>query len=81
MESKPLNRSYTLCLNMVEVELKKWGNSIGIILPAEKLKELNLRGGDKAELNLIKKEYINGFGICKGSKSFKEDKEGHRTFW
>jgi len=66
---------------MVEVELKKWGNSIGVILPAEKLKELNLREGDKAEINLVKKEYFNGFGICKGANTFEEAKESHIEFW
>ena len=27
---------------MVEVELKEWGNSLGVIVPVEKLKELGL---------------------------------------
>ena len=50
-------------------------------LPAEKLKELNLREGDKAEINLVKKEYFNGFGICKGANTFEEAKESHIEFW
>ena len=66
---------------MVEVELKRWGNSIGVILPLEKLKELNLREGDKAEIELVKKEHQDGFGLCKGAKPFDEDKESHTEFW
>ncbi len=64
---------------MVEVELKEWGNSIGVIIPIEELKELGLEKGDKVEIEIIKKETIDGFGICKGGKSFKEDEE-HEEF-
>ena len=64
---------------MVEVELKEWGNSIGIIIPIEELKKLGLEKGDKVEIELIKKEVMDGFGICKGSKPFKEDDE-HEEF-
>ena len=66
---------------MVEVELKLWGNSIGVILPAEKLKELGLQKGDRIEIDLVQKKRIDGFGICKGSKPFEEEKEKHDKFW
>ncbi|MBS3145586.1 AbrB/MazE/SpoVT family DNA-binding domain-containing protein [Candidatus Woesearchaeota archaeon] len=66
---------------MVEAELKKWGNSIGVILPAEKLKELKLGEGDKIDIAIVKKKKIDGFGLCKGAKPFKEEKEGHGRFW
>lgn len=66
---------------MVEVKLREWGNSIGVILPREKLRQLNLRKGDKIELQIIAKKRINGFGICKEAKSFEEEKEGHEEFW
>ncbi|MBS3175459.1 AbrB/MazE/SpoVT family DNA-binding domain-containing protein [Candidatus Woesearchaeota archaeon] len=65
---------------MVEVELKEWGNSIGVIIPIEELKELGLGKGDRVEIEIIKKEIADGFGICKGSKSFKEDLEMHGEF-
>ena len=29
---------------MVEVELREWGNSVGVIIPAETLRELKLKG-------------------------------------
>jgi antitoxin component of MazEF toxin-antitoxin module len=66
---------------MVEVELKEWGNSMGVILPAEKLKELRLRRGDKIDIDIVRKKMIDGFGVCKGSKPFKEEKEEHGEFW
>jgi len=66
---------------MVEVELKEWGNSIGIVLPADKIREMGLRKGDRVDINIIIKKQINGFGVSKGAKSFEEDKEGHPEFW
>ncbi len=66
---------------MVEVELKEWGNSVGVILPAEKLKELGLRKGDRVEIDLVQKKRIDGFGICKGARPFEEEKEKHNKFW
>ena len=66
---------------MVEVELKEWGNSIGVILPAEKLKELGLHKGDKVDINVIQKKRVDGFGICRGAKPFEEETDKHDKFW
>ena len=65
---------------MVEVELKEWGNSIGVILPVEKLKELDLQKGDKVEIEIMKKKRVDGFGISKGARPFEEEEEGHEEF-
>ena len=65
---------------MAEAELKAWGNSIGVIIPVEKLKKLGLRKGDTVDIDLVKKKNINGFGICKGAKPFEEEKELHEEF-
>ncbi len=59
----------------MEVELKEWGNSIGVIVPAEALKELGLRKGDKVEIQFVPKHGLSGFGICKGAKPFTEEKD------
>ncbi len=66
---------------MVEVELKEWGNSIGVVLPMDKIKEMGLRKGDRVDINIILKKRINGFGVSKGAKPFEEDKEEHEEFW
>ncbi len=66
---------------MVEVELREWGNSIGVILPSEKLKRLSLRKGDKIEIEIIVKKRIDGFGLCRGAESFEEEVEEHKDFW
>ena len=66
---------------MTEVELKEWGNSIGVIVPAEKLRELGLQKGDRIEIEIVQKNRIDGFGLCGGAKPFEEEKETHKKFW
>ncbi len=66
---------------MVEVELKEWGNSIGVVLPAEKLKEFRLQKGDKVDIDIVKKQRMDGFGIAKGAQLFQEEAEDHAEFW
>ena len=66
---------------MVEVELKEWGNSIGVILPAEKLKELGVSKGDKIDIDIVRKKQVDAFGICKGARPFEEEREEHPEFW
>jgi antitoxin component of MazEF toxin-antitoxin module len=66
---------------MVEVELKEWGNSIGVVLPIEKIREMGLRKGDKIEIKISLKKKIDGFGLAKGAKPFEEEKEVHEEFF
>ena len=66
---------------MIEVELKVWGNSLGIIVPVEKLKELNLQKGDTIKIDIVQKKRIDGFGICKGAQPFEEEQEPHKDLW
>ncbi len=66
---------------MTEVELKKWGNSIGLIVPADEIKLLGLQEGDKVDVSIIKKKRIDGFGLCKGKHPFQKEKETHGDLW
>ena len=66
---------------MVEVELKEWGNSVGAILPAELLRRLKLRKGDKVNIEIVAKKRVDGFGVCRGAESFEEEREGHKELW
>ena len=50
---------------MAEAELKAWGNSIGVIIPVEKLKELGLRKGDKIDIDIVKKKNMVPSGLVK----------------
>jgi hypothetical protein len=66
---------------MVEVELKEWGNSVGVVLPIDKVRQMGLKKGDKIEIKIFLKKRIDGFGIAKGGKPFEEEKEEHEEFW
>ena len=57
----------------IETEVKAWGNSLGIILPAEKVRELRLRTGDKINVEILAKKRIDAFGIAKGKPPFEEE--------
>ena len=65
----------------MEAELKQWGNSVGIIVPAEKLRDLGVGAGDLIEIEILPKKRVEGFGICRGAKPFEEEKEQHEEFW
>lgn len=62
---------------MTEVELKEWGNSIGVIMPADLLKEMGLRKGDIIDIDIVKKKMVDGFGICRGAHPFREEDTFH----
>ncbi len=66
---------------MVEVELKRWGNSIGAIFPSDVLNELGLHQGDTIDITVVGKKRIDGFGISRGAKPFEEEKELHPDLW
>lgn len=57
----------------VETEVKEWGNSLGVIIPAEKVRELKLRKGDKVTVEVITKKRIDAFGIARGAPPFEEE--------
>jgi len=66
---KTFYNSYTISLTMpVETEVKTWGNSLGIIIPAEEVKKLKLKKGDRVRVEIIAKKRIDGFGMWKGEK-------------
>ncbi len=66
---------------MIEVELKEWGNSIGIILPNKRLRKLNLKKGDKIEIEIITKKMVDGFGIAGKAKPLDEEDQEHKEFF
>ena len=58
---------------LLETEVKEWGNSLGIIIPAKKVRELKLKKGDKISFDVIAKKRINGFGIAKKTTPFEKE--------
>lgn len=39
----------------VSVKTKKWGNSLGVILPAEMVKQMNIKEGEEFTISIEKK--------------------------
>ena len=59
----------------VTVEVKKWGNSFGALIPSEAAKKLGLNEGEKVQLDITTQKKTSGFGMAKGAKSFKRELE------
>ena len=47
------------------VEAKKWGNSIGIVIPSDVVKGLEIIPGAKLDVDFKEKKRLDGFGIWK----------------
>ena len=74
--------SYLIRMCHATVELKKWGNSLGIIIPKDKVEELGLSEHDIIDLDIVKKEKVSGFGIAEGRVPYKrENASEHEDLW
>ena len=66
----------------IEVEIKKWGNSIGIILPKSLISEEGLKENDKIVVNIVRKTDLSKtFGKEKRNLSGQEFKDIVRQGW
>jgi len=71
----------------IEVRTKKWGNSVGVIIPSESLRKLNIKPDEKIIIEIQKKENIlkELFGKAKFKKSteqiLKEVREELKSKW
>lgn len=53
----------------IQTKLRKWGNSLGIVIPSEVLKDQNLKEGENVILEIKKKNTIKElFGSLKNWK-------------
>jgi antitoxin component of MazEF toxin-antitoxin module len=71
---------------MIEIEskLREWGRSIGVVIPKEKIKEENLKEGDKVKILILKEKnpIKETFGIAKLKRSTEEMlKESDEECW
>ena len=62
-------------------ELKKWGNSIGLVIESKTIKRLKLEAGEVVDYDIKVKKRIDAFGKFKGKKAFEEEIEAHKDFW
>ena len=66
----------------IEVILKKWGNSIGIVLPKGIVEEKNLKKNDKIFVELVKEADLTKlFGTIKRKVSGQKFKNKVRNGW
>jgi len=62
----------------IQTKLRKWGNSVGVVIPNEFLRKNNLREGQEIIIEIVKKNTIKElFGSLKDwkidSQKLKED--------
>jgi antitoxin component of MazEF toxin-antitoxin module len=57
-----------------EVRTKKWGNSLGVIIPSQTVEKLSLKPEESIVIEISKKENVlkELFGIAKTKKSARE---------
>lgn len=65
---------------MAETKIKRWGNSLALIIPKDiaKLEELN--EGDVVKVDISKEKRIDAFGMFRGAPSFSKEDEGDSDF-
>ena len=66
---------------VVENKAKRWGNSFGVVIPAEVARKIKLKEGQIVEVDIRLKKRVDAFGMFSGAKPFKEDKIEHENFW
>jgi len=58
---------------IAESTIKKWGNSLGMIIPQETAKQMKLQENQEVIVEITLKKKEEGFGIFKGAKPFKRE--------
>ena len=66
---------------MAEAKIKKWGNSLALIIPKEITKQEDLGEGDIVRVEISKEKRVDGFGMFKGIPKFKREKDEHDNLW
>lgn len=65
---------------MTETKIKRWGNSLALIIPKEITKQEELNEGDIVKVEISKEIRIDGFGILKGAPKFSREDKGDSDF-
>ncbi len=60
-----------------DATVKRWGNSLGIIIPKEAARKLGLKEGERIDVDFLPKKRIDGFGMSKGIGPFERDHDDH----
>ena len=67
-------------MHMAEAKIKRWGNSLALIIPKEITKQEDLDEGDVVKIEISKDKRIDGFGILKGAPKFSREDKGDSDF-
>ena len=59
----------------VSAKVKKWGNSLGIVIENRVSKELGLKPGELVDVDIFPKRKMSGFGIAKGVGGFVRERD------
>ncbi|HLG23403.1 MAG TPA: AbrB/MazE/SpoVT family DNA-binding domain-containing protein [Candidatus Nanoarchaeia archaeon] len=62
-------------MTVAESKIKKWGNSLGIIIPRKVAEQIDLKEGEEVSVDIIKKKRNDSFGIFKGAKPFHREED------
>ena len=65
---------------MAEAKIKKWGNSLALIIPKEMARLEDLDEGDIVKLELSKEKRVDGFGMFKNAPPFSRKDKGDSDF-
>lgn len=66
----------------IEVVLKKWGNSMGVVLPKEMVEKEELKENQKVLIEVVKEaDFTKLFGSLKRKMSGQEFKDMVREGW
>lgn len=66
----------------IQVKIRKWGNSMGIVLPKIVIERENLKEDDKILINLVKEaDFTKLFGSLKTKTTGQEFKDEIRKGW
>jgi antitoxin component of MazEF toxin-antitoxin module len=70
-------------MNAIVTTLRRWGNSLGLTLPAEFVKEKNVRERDRVKVTIERVPRVEKlFGTLKvGGRSTQDIKDGLREEW
>ena len=67
-------------MSMTETKIKKWGNSLALIIPKEIAKREELSAGDTVKVDISKEKRVDAFGMFRGAPSFSKEDEGDSDF-
>lgn len=68
-------------MTMAEIRVKKWGNSIGIIIPNEIAKIEAISDGDIIKVDIMNNRRVSGFGMFKGIGPYVKEKDRRDDLW